>query len=231
MACKGKGHNFMHARIPVPSTLNIIMWRQLLTNYHDYIVVDYLEFGWPLNYQSSVPPLGVENGYNHKSAIAFKSVVKRNIDQDIDMGALLGPFSYEPFTDKLVISPMQIVTKDVNKHRLVIDASFPNGSSLNDGIPSTNFLQDPLELKYPSVESLAKIIRQKGKGCLMFKTDLKNAYKQIPTSPNDWHLCGISWNGQKYVYIREFFGLRSSALACQRTSQCVQFLMKNKDTQ
>ena len=122
---------------------------------------------------------------------------------------------------------MQVVAKDNDtKKRLVVDLSFPPNTSVNIGISNEHFLDQRIDLHYPSVHTLAKYVRIKGKGCLMFKTDLKSAYKQIPIQPNDWHLCAISWKNAFYVYVREIFGLRSSAYACQRTISCIPYLMR-----
>jgi len=37
-------------RIPVPIRLNIPVWRDLLQEYKDHVICDFLEFGWPLGY-------------------------------------------------------------------------------------------------------------------------------------------------------------------------------------
>ena len=65
----------------------------------------------------------------------------------------------------LVRSPMQIITKD--KFRIIIEASFPSGKSVNDGIPPDQFLNESIDLKYPSVDNLAQLVRKHGKGYLM----------------------------------------------------------------
>ena len=195
LVCLYDAHNFKGARVQVPSALNVREWKRLLVDYDDKIVVEFLEFGWPLNYQDPLPPSGVDYGYNHKSAYIHAKHVTSNIDKDLALGALIGPFTNQPFKQTLVCSPMQIVTKDKSKFRLVIDASFPSGKSVNEGIPTDQFLNESIELKYPSVDNLAQLVRKHGKGCLMYKTDLSNAYKQLPICPKDWPLCGISWKG------------------------------------
>ncbi len=68
------------------------------------------------------------------------------------------------------------------------------------------------------------MVHEKGSGCLLFKRDLQRTYKQLLLSPNHWPFCGIEWQGKLYIYVSEIFGLRSSALACQRTTNCVTHL-------
>ena len=211
----------------MPSHLNIIEWRRLLNDYPDAQICDFLEFGWPINYVSNDAPRGVAFNYNHRSASQCATHVDAFIATDIRIHALIGPFNKQPFKEPLVCSPLQIVAKDNNsKKRLVVDLSFPPHYSVNLGISNQVFLDQPIDLHYPSVHTLAKYVRIKGRGCLMFKTDLKSAYKQIPIQPNDWHLCAISWENAFYMYVREIFCLRSSAYACQRTISCIPYLMR-----
>ena len=48
--------NAFGAKIAVSSQLNISVWRHYLTDYADHDVVDFLQFGWPINYDASVLP-------------------------------------------------------------------------------------------------------------------------------------------------------------------------------
>ena len=205
------------------------MWRHLLHDYVDYQVCDFLEFGWPINYTATNSPSVPQR--NHRSAIQHAAAVDKDITKDVNMGALLGPFDVNPFSGiPIVISPLQTVAKanSLNERRIVVDLSFPEGSSVNDGIPKDTFLGEPINLHYPSVDTLADIVRRKGRGALMFKTDLRAAYKQLPLCPGDWPLCAVSWRDKIFVYIREIFGLRTSALACQRTTACIQHLFQQE---
>ena len=42
--------NFLEARMPLSSGLNITAWRLLLSDYPDAGLLDHLEFAWPLDY-------------------------------------------------------------------------------------------------------------------------------------------------------------------------------------
>ncbi len=220
-------HNFCGARLPVPTHLNIPVWRHLLREYPDYQVCDFLEYGWPINYTAPHAPKVPQQ--NHRSALTHPAAVDKDIQKDLAMGALIGPFAANPFPSvELTVSPLQTVPKanSPDERRIVVDLSFPEGTSVNDGIPKDTFLGEPTDLHYPSIDSLADIIRTKGRGALLFKSDLRAAYKQLPICPADWPLCGISWKDQLFVYTREIFGLRSSALACQRTTLCIKYLFE-----
>ena len=59
---------------------------------------------------------------------------------------------------------------------------------MNDGIPS-----EPCSLKYASVDDAVSIVKALGKGSLLVKIDLKDAYCMISVHPDDYHLLGVTW--------------------------------------
>jgi hypothetical protein len=67
------------------------------------------------------------------------------------------------------------------------------------------------------------IIKDKGAKCLVFKKDLKRAYRQIPIDPGDLHLVGFQW-GDKLTDRVLPMGLRSSAQICQRIATAASFI-------
>jgi hypothetical protein len=56
-----------------------------------------------------------------------------------------------------------------------------------------------VELSYPNVDDLVGIIKDKGPRCMLFKKDLKRAYRQIPVCPGDIHFIGFSWENCLFV--------------------------------
>jgi len=65
------------------------------------------------------------------------------------------------------------------------DLSWPVGSSANDGIPSGIYLDQEFQLVYPTVDLFADCMASLSSGCLLFKHDLKQAYRQFPVDPHD----------------------------------------------
>ena len=51
--------------------------------------------------------------------------------------------------------------------------------------------------------------------------DLQRAYRQLPVDPKDYKYLGFTCKGGVYFDLRCPFGLRSSALICQQTTQAV----------
>ncbi|CAH1256970.1 Hypp1765 [Branchiostoma lanceolatum] len=216
-------YNHRGLRVPVPSNLAIPVWRSALANYPDKVVCDFLEFGWPVGYDKPTPPRPVSR--NHRSALEYAAHVAAFLDKETRSGATHGPFDAPPLTVPLMTSPLQTVPKrDSDSRRVVVDLSFPPGSSVNDGIPSREYLGDPFLLTLPSYAAFEDLLRQKGPGCLLFKRDLARAYRQIPVDPHDYHLLGYTWEGKFYFDSSLPFGLRSAAMACQRTTNAVSFL-------
>ena len=75
----------------------------------------------------------------------------------------------------------------MNKRRIIVDFSFPAGRSINEGIPKATYLDHKVEFSLPSVQSMVSRINFLGKGCLLYKRDLKHAFRnsaltQVTTS-------------------------------------------------
>ncbi|KAI8515333.1 cytoplasmic pattern recognition receptor signaling pathway in response to virus [Branchiostoma belcheri] len=213
-------YNFQGLRVPVPSNLHISAWRNGLQDYSDAVVADFLEFGWPINYSSDVPPRPVTK--NHSSATHFAEHVDNYISKELSFNSISGPFRDNPLASPLMVSPLQTVPKkDSAQRRVIMDLSFPPSSSVNSGIPGDDYLGLPYHLRLPRHEAFEELIRSKGHGCLLFKRDLSRAYRQLPVDPHDYNLLGFKWRDEFYFDTVFPFGLRSAALACQRTTNAV----------
>ncbi|KAI8490524.1 cytoplasmic pattern recognition receptor signaling pathway in response to virus [Branchiostoma belcheri] len=226
---KSGQYNFRGLRLAVPSRLNIPAWREALATYHDSALCDFLEFGWPLGYTSTSPLRPSKR--NHNSALVYDSAVDDYIRTEVRLGATHGPFDRPPFEHSSVMtSPLQTVSKrGSNRRRVVLDLSFPPGASVNDGIPAKQYLGEDFILTLPSYDAFETLIRDKGPGCYMFKRDLRRAYRQIPVDPHDYYLLGYRWRDKLYYDSSFPFGLRTAAMACQRTTNAVTYIHAQQD--
>ena len=93
----------------------------------------------------------------------------------------------------------------MGKWRLITDLSFPEGSSINDGIDA-----NACSLTYITVQEVAHRAITMGKGSLLAKIDIKSAYRLVPVSPLDRIWLGMCWKDQIYVDSKLPFGLRSA---------------------
>ena len=91
----------------------------------------------------------------------------------------------------------------------------PPGRSLNNGIPRDAYLSNPRPINYDYPESIALWTL-----AVVFKTDLRRAYRQIPVDPH-YHLLGMTVDGFMYFNTAMPFGLQSATLAWQRTTKGV----------
>ena len=83
-------------------------------------------------------------------------------------------------------------------------------------------------MTYPGVDNLVRIIIEKGRGCLMWKRDLKRAYRQIPIDPSDYIFLAHSWRCGIYFDLSIPFGLRTGSLATQRTTNAFVYMLRNR---
>ena len=86
--------NYLGARIPVESQLNIQAWESLLEGYWDKQLLECLKFGFPLGFNRTCP-LNHDKD-NHKSAVLFPDHVKKYIEDEQKFGAIIGPFQKSP---------------------------------------------------------------------------------------------------------------------------------------
>ncbi|PIL25565.1 hypothetical protein GSI_12373 [Ganoderma sinense ZZ0214-1] len=117
-----------------------------------------------------------------------------------------GPFTAPPLTP-FRSSPLGVVSRPRNpaKLRVINHLSWPQGSSVNDGIPDSES-----SIIYEPFDSAVAEIRRLGRGTLLAKLDLKDAFRHIPVRQADWHLLGCTWAGQLYYSVVLVFGIKSA---------------------
>ena len=129
--------------------MNISIWRELLQDYEDSVVCDFLEFGWPVGFMPTTLP--VFDLRTHRGAILFSEQVTAYLTNEISLGRVAGSFDTVPFTDGFVVSPLNTVLKRHSaERRVIVDLRWPCGTSVNDGIPSDSFQGESISLTYIS---------------------------------------------------------------------------------
>lgn len=220
--------NYRGARIPVSSHFNLTAWESYLKAYDDKIVVDFLKFGWPINCDTTVLPKSTLKNHGSAAGANGQLILSTYICKELSYHSVCGPYHCNPFNTDCVISPLQCVPKrDSPEPRIVHDLSFPPDASVNSCIPSDSFLNEPYKLQLPGIDRLVSFVNQLGRGCHVFKKDLKRAYRQIPVDPADYHLLGMCIDGLFYFHTTLPFGLRSATIACQRTTKAAAFILNN----
>ena len=214
-------YNFEGCRIPIPTKIRydrICMALGEDMSDKDSKVLKILKYGMPIG---CTPNFGISKVQkNHYSAISFKEEIGEYLSNNVKMQALLGPFEVSPLQD-LCFSPLMSVPKEETKRRVVVDFSFPPGKSINDGISRAAYLDINMAFSLPSVQCMVKRLNELGPGCLLFKRDLKGAFRQFCIDPGDYRYAGVEWEGVLYVDTRLAMGLRSSAFCCQSVTEIV----------
>ena len=215
-------HNFAGARQRIPSGLCITAWRGYLRDYHDQGLVDYLAYGWPVNFNRATPLCSTL--VNHPTATNFAGDVEAYIRTELGLGALAGPFD-EPPVPFLHVSPLMTrPKKDSELRRVIADLSWPPGGSVNEGIVWDHYIDGPTTIRLPTIEFMENKLMELGAGAYMYKSDLARGYRQLRVDPMDWPLLGLRYNGKYYVDICPPFGLRTSSLFMQRTSEAITYI-------
>ena len=212
-------YNYLGARAPVPSGLCVDAWRKRLEGYGDRTLVEFLEFGWPANCDRGMPI--VPTWRNHPSAMQHPQDVEYYITTEKGHGAILGPFPSMPF-NSMQISPLMTREKRDSEHRrIIMDLSWPHGASVNDAIQTKWYVDGPATIHLPTVDYMVGRLRNLGQGSYLYKTDLARGYRQLRIDPLDWPLLGFVFEGEYYFDLCPPFGMRTSALCMQRTSEAI----------
>ena len=213
--------NFEGCRIPIPTAIRYDRIEAALGSEatpKERRVLSLLEYGMPINCKSS---FGVRKRQkNHFSALSFKDAISEYVGKNVETQALLGPFKVSPIKD-LCFSPLMSVPKENNQRRVIVDFSFPPGKSINDGISKVSYLEFEVQFSLPSVQAMVRRIIELGPGCLLYKRDLKGAFRQFSSDPGDYSFSGISWGDVIFIDTRLAMGLRSASFCCQSVTEMV----------
>jgi hypothetical protein len=208
--------------------INIKKLSDDLKHHPDRTFVQYLLSGLqegfdPLIYP--VPHTSYECGNNlsaHKLADFVDSAISRELTQKY----IVGPFDTPPF-EVYRISPLGVAQgKYSRKNRLILDLSAPHTSateSINDLID-----KEFCSLEYVSMDDAIHILRCLGPGTWMCKTDITDAFKQVPIRADLWRYFGFKWKSKYYFYVRLAFGCRSSPKIFNELSKAIVWIAKNK---
>ena len=104
-----------------------------------------------------------------------------------------------------------------------MDLSSPTDASVNDGIQ-----KEVCSLSYTSVDVVAEKILALGKGALIAKMDIKQAYRMVLVNPADCWLLGMRWDGKVFVDKTLPFGLRSAPFIFSAVADALAWIMKQR---
>ena len=206
-----EGYNYETMKVDINMTWNLQLLTSLLQNYHDREIPQFLRYGFPVEHDDDSPL--ILSGINHKGATDFPEHIENYLEKERSMGATIGPFECIPFKGPVAISPLSTQPKkESNVRRVIMDCSWPIGASLNDGMSKDKYLSQDIQLKYPTIDSLARRVfelksKNPEKSIFFFKEDLDRAFRQLRGDPKSAPLLGYKWRGRFYFDLVMVMGL------------------------
>lgn len=146
----------------------------------------------------SIETTNASSAYNHGALLTD------TIAQWIKKKMVAGPFDSTPL-ENFRVNPLMAVQQK-NKVRPILNLSAPKLFSFNDAVDDSCIRK----LEMSSSSLFAQALRKAGKGALMAKYDICDAYKQIAGHPAQWAAFGFKWLGKFFYDITTVFGSKSA---------------------
>ncbi|KAL1939199.1 hypothetical protein VTO73DRAFT_10240 [Trametes versicolor] len=206
----------------VTTHLRQVAWAYHLRDYPDPAFVETILH--IIDYGANVGFLGdratSQVSRNLSSATEHESLVEADLQLQLSKQRVHGPFPAPPFSN-FRSSPLGVAThKRSSKLRVIHHLSWPERTSVNDGIPDSE-----ATVQYETFQSAVDALRASGRGSSMIKLDLEQAFRQIPVRQADWPLLGFTWLGEFYHHVVLTFGLRSAPYIFNLFSEALHWIM------
>ena len=219
---------------PLPAHLSLIKtplrwraWENALCLFPDQDfaewVVQGIHYGFQIGFDYNQRPQLRSKARNMGSAYEHPEVVAQYLAEECRLGRVAGPISVLSSL-QLQVSSFGVKPKlgQPNKWRLILDL----GRSVNDGIDRAT-----CSLSYVTVDDIAAVVIQFGRGTWIAKSDIAHAYRQGPVHPHDRPLLGMVWRGRYFVDCTLPFGLRSDPLIFSAVAEALEWVARLKGAQ
>ena len=126
------------------------------------------------------------------------------------------------------LSPFGVIPKKnkPNKWHLIVDLSSPKGRSVNDAIS-----KELCSIAYVSLDDAVAWIQSLGRGCMLAKLDLREAYRAVPFHPSDQHLLGVQWRDTYFIDRVLPFGLQSAPKIFSALADAMMWVLHERGVQ
>ena len=219
----GGTYNFAGARVPLQhSGINVAKFRNLLKDYDDTGILQFIEFGFPIGLAQDFELKSCIQ--NHSSSYEYFTYLDEFMKKEIALRGITGPLATPPFPATMV-SPLMTAAKKPGSRRPVFDGSYGD-FSLNNNTPEKEYLGETCSFTFPTVLDLAALIIKLGPGCLLWKRDLSRWYMQIPVDPGDYDKLAVIWRGAWFVFLSFIWGCRNAGFNAQRVSSAILHILK-----
>ena len=210
----------------IVSPLRWGQWQAGLANHPDKAFASFvttgIREGFRIGYDTA-PRERQSAAKNMPSALERREVVSSYLAKECTEGRVLGSFE-ERSLPQLHVNRIGVVPKHApGQWRLIVDLSYPEGLSVNDGI-----CKQWCSLSYISVDTAARVVAQKGQRAQLAKIDIKSAYRMLPVHPDDRWLLGMRWEGALFVDAALPFGLRSAPKIFTAVADALEWMIEQE---
>lgn len=207
---------------PITGPLKGDAFTYLMRHYPDQGLVQSLHsictYGASIGYTG--PRVGHPFKRNLPSTPSEHAETARDIEANLSLGELrLVSDLPSPLQSLVFYSPIGSVPKSGGGSRTIHHLSHPDRHSINDGISP-----EAVTLVYTSLDSLLHRLRSLGRGAVVWKMDLKRAFRHIVVCPDDSILYGFYFDGIGYIDLRLPFGSRSSPFLYNLFAEAVHWI-------
>ena len=157
---------------------------------------------------------------NLVSAREAPEVIDRDLELNLQKGRVV---EMRDLGLKFMVSPLGLVPKPSGGFRRIHHLSMPPRHSVNDHIPSHYG-----QLKYARFNDALDQVRAAGRGAILIKRDLAEAFRHIPIHPADWWLFGFEWRGRKFQERFLPFGLRTAPRIFNFFAEGLHWILANR---
>ncbi|MCP3929088.1 MAG: hypothetical protein GY705_08310, partial [Bacteroidetes bacterium] len=158
---------------------------------------------------------------NQKSTSEFADKVDNMLMIELKEGRIAGPFLSPP--PGLIISPLGAVPKkEKDKIRIIHNLSHPLKNSVNYHIP-----RHYCAVEYELIDVCCALVFSLGKGCLMAKGDLCQAFRLLRVCLSDLKFLGFTWKGLVYFDKMMPMGASISCAQFEKNSCAIQWILTN----
>ena len=197
-------------------------WETYLQGYPDNRLIQYVRFGFPLSIHKRSELHNIEVN-NHYSAVQYPHDIKKYIDKEIELGAMLGPVEVVKHPE-FHCSPVMSRPKEGDTRRVILDLSYPKGNSLNDHVSKDRFDGNLFALKLPSIDTFTQEIINTDDDPVLFKVDIARAFRNLPVDPADSFKLGLEVNNEFFLDKSVAFGWVHGTSSYQLISDAIAYI-------
>ena len=147
------------------------------------------------------------------------SIIDAKVASDLSTGRIWHAHPQQPY----ICSPLGLVPKSDGGWRRIHHLSFPNSRLVNDSIP-----QEFGEIEYTTFDAITNDIVITGRGIVILKRDIKDAFWIVLIAQLDQHLLGFTWDGQYYAERALVFGLRTAPMLFNLFAEALHWILLSK---